>query len=354
MRKIALVLNILALASACGDAPSKEKKPLIINNSNNVVNNTSTNNMTTNACCAGLQCGGSSTCADVVCGVCDETALCNDAQQCEPLPADGPRILDLSINTTTATPNTTLIVSAIVTDPDGVADLIGGSLKSPTGATYGSFQTSAAEGSYQLIVTWDQLNSVQAILFDAPITRDVVAEFYDQAGHKVQRSLTLTLACDSASAAACSAGSCVDLNTSSAHCGSCNNALDEQVYCSGGQPTCSSGDFCPQSGVCSGNSAQACGGCDNNCETKAAGLFDLSDPDSGLYCAEPSEKLCEAYVISKVAKSCDLICGAAQCYTSSASFAESGVSADCATDWSEPRWVQDYGPFTQVSCSCLF
>ncbi|MEZ4460728.1 MAG: hypothetical protein R3E66_13565 [bacterium] len=166
MKSYWVVIQIVA--AGCGDVASKDKKASS-NNTTTTNNNVSTNNGTTGDCCTGLQCGGSPTCADVVCGTCDDMSVCNDAQQCEALPADGPRIIDLSINTTTATPSTTrLTISAIVTDPDGTGDLIGGTLKSPGGATYGAFQSSAAEGSYQLMVTWSQLNAVQPIVFLRP------------------------------------------------------------------------------------------------------------------------------------------------------------------------------------------
>ncbi len=344
------------LAVGCGDAAGKAKKPLIVEPNNTTSNNNAgTNNGTTSACCAGLQCGGSTTCEDVVCGTCDETSICNESQQCEELPADGPRIIDLSINTTMATPSTTLTISAIVTDPDGIDDLIGGTLKSPTGASYGAFQTSAAEGSYELMLTWTQLNTVQPILFDAPITRDIIAEFYDQAGNRVQRSLSLTLACDVANGAACEPGQCFNLNTDNDHCGSCGNAVTGDVYCDQGQPACSDGDYCSATEVCSGRyEVKACGDCSNNCEARAAQLgFTFENENAYLGCAEDGTQ-CEASVISTVAKSCIAICGAATCSGASASFAESGVSASCETDWSEPRWVRDYGALQLISCYCHF
>ena len=351
-----VILLICVVATACGDVASKEKKASNNMQSNNTVatNNTvSTNNGTTGDCCQGLQCGGSPTCVDVVCGTCDDMSVCSDTQQCEALPEDGPRIVDLAINTTTATPSTTLTISALVTDPDGVDDLIGGTLKSPAGASYGAFQTSEGS-SYELTVTWSQLNAVQPIVFDAPIGRDLVAEFYDQAGNKVQRTLSINLACDGTNGAACEAGTCFDLNNSLDHCGACGAAVQGEAYCSQGQPTCSSGDYCPASGVCSGfYEPKACGSCGNSCEAKATQLGLTFDAEGeGLNCLDGST--CQIYKVSTVPKSCQVICGAATCYTSSASFVESGVSADCGTDWSEPRWVADYGAFIEVGCTCTY
>ena len=43
----------------------------------------------------------------------------------------------------------TVVFTAVVTDPDGIEDLIGGTLEDPTtGGTYGAIATSASEGSY--------------------------------------------------------------------------------------------------------------------------------------------------------------------------------------------------------------
>ncbi|MEZ4460727.1 MAG: hypothetical protein R3E66_13560 [bacterium] len=128
--------------------------------------------------------------------------------------------------------------------------------------------------------------------------------------------------------------------------------MQGQAYCSQVQPACQSGNYCAASGVCSGDyEPKACGSCSNNCEAKATQLGLTFDGEGeGVNCLEGG--LCQIYKVSLVAKSCELICGAATCYTSSAGFADTGVSADCSTDWSEPRWEADYGPFISVNCTC--
>lgn len=364
MNRFALI-SLLALASACGDAPSKEKKPIVIvpnnatNNANNANNANNTNqaaNNTNNAteCCGGRVCGGSPNCENVICGACTDEELCTDTGACEALAEDAPRIIDLSINTTTATPSTLLVISAIVTDPDGIDDLIGGTLKSPTGASYGSFQTSAAEGSYQLNLTWNQLNAVQSIVFEQPLNRELVAEFYDQTGNKVQRSLSITIACESSSEAACSPGVCTDLLTSKEHCGSCNNTLEgPELECNLGSPACYENlTYCPASQQCASEfNPKACNTCNNNCETAAAQLgLNVSQPGSSVSCESEG---CSAYVVSNQRLSCDTLCANATCYTSSASFSESGISASCDTNWADAEW-DDYGTFISVNCNCIY
>lgn len=365
-----LWVGILACGAglvACGDdAPSKKESAVVVvvnngsNNTSNNANNTSTTNNVSNndACCNGRVCGSAPECVDVVCGVCTEQQFCTESGSCEALAADAPRILDLSSNTTRVTPSTEFIVTAIVTDPDGIDDLIGGSLKAPSGATYGAFQTSAAEGSYQITISWSQINAVQAIVFDTSAQRDLVAEFFDQSGNKVQRTLSITLACDDSNEAACEAGRCIDLNSSEDHCGSCGNALspsmDTELYCSNGQPTCGDGTYCSQTQVCATDwEPKACGSCNNNCETRAtAANLNLSHPDSQVLCDQGSQ--CSAYIVSTTRVSCETICGPnAECWSSSASFSESGISADCATNWADAQW-DDYGTFLQVNCDCRF
>lgn len=42
--------------------------------------------------------------------------------------------------------------SVVLTDPDGIDDLIGGTLKDPdSGSSYGAFVTEAGEGAYALM-----------------------------------------------------------------------------------------------------------------------------------------------------------------------------------------------------------
>ncbi len=79
-------------------------------------------------------------------------------------PADNaPVFLDFSASTSTLTDKNEVTFVAVLTDPDGIDDLIGGSLQHPGGGSYGAFQTSAAEGSYQIIIDWDDVNSAEEL-----------------------------------------------------------------------------------------------------------------------------------------------------------------------------------------------
>lgn len=150
-----------------------------------------------------------------------------------------PRILTLSANTTTFTPSTTIVISAVVTDPDGIDDVIGGVLLDPVNnASYGAFQTSAAEGAYELRLAWDDVNTTRSIDFATSATRSLRARFFDQAGHETLQDLVVTLTCEgpSACAGACQKVRCGttcidDTFVNDDHCGRCDVACPSQLRC---------------------------------------------------------------------------------------------------------------------------
>ncbi|MDX2092174.1 MAG: hypothetical protein SFX73_30190 [Kofleriaceae bacterium] len=135
---------------------------------------------------------------------------------------DGPQLLSFGANTATLTEQrqSKLVLSAVLTDPEGVDDIVGGTLIDPvSSATYGTFATGAQEGAYSLELTWDAFNSVQPIdtTEAQPTTkRTVEARFFDQAGHKASRSIDVTLACAESSNGEFSVnGNCAKLLTPS-------------------------------------------------------------------------------------------------------------------------------------------
>jgi len=155
------------------------------------------------------------------------------------------------------TPSVTF--TAVVTDPDGVDDVIGGSLLDQSGAPYGAFATSGQEGAYEMTLTWEQINTVSAIDFDPGpgASRTFTAEFFDASGKKATRSISLSLTCDGSSACDGDCGlarcttACVWLG-SDQDCGACGNDCgsgwcntDEAVpFCFGAENTnalCSDG-----------------------------------------------------------------------------------------------------------------
>lgn len=108
----------------------------------------------------------------------------------------GPVILSFGTNVGAITQGESVVFTAVVTDPDGIDDLIGGALTSPDGAThYGAFQSTAQEGAYALVVSWDQLDQIDSISFNDHEDRIFRAEFFDIAGHRAEHDTTIRLTC---------------------------------------------------------------------------------------------------------------------------------------------------------------
>lgn len=144
-----------------------------------------------------------------------------------------PVILAFGTNVTSVSQGQQVIFTALVTDPDGADDVVGGTLLDEGGTTYGAFAMTPQEGSYQIALSWDQIGQVSPIDFvqGASAQRTFKAQFFDQAGHTVEQTVDLELTCNGQ--AACS-GSCVDLMMDKLNCGACGHP------CAGG--ACSQGN----------------------------------------------------------------------------------------------------------------
>lgn len=167
-----------------------------------------------------------------------------------------PVILVLGTNVPSITQGATVTFSAVVTDPDGIDDVIGGILSDANGGIYGAFATTGQEGAYQMTLSWAQIQQVGSIDFAQGATgpRAFTAEFFDQAGHTVQKPITVTLDCKGNGACG---GTCLDMTQDVNNCGTCGHA------CSG------TGNNLCYKGVCGGLT---------NCLTKVP-------TTCGAYCA---------------------------------------------------------------------
>lgn len=178
--------------------------------------------------------------------------------------ADAPNIVQLTTNTSSIDQNSTLTITAIVSDPQGIADLIGGSLHgtlNDTEVTYGSFSTSADEGSYSLTLGWNELDTALSIEL-APgdtVGRTLRARFFDQAGNTCEKDVQISVGCALSSEGTCG-GSCMDLFSDRLNCGAC--ATD----CADVLPQSISTSSCEQ-GVCGGEvrSADETTSCAEHC-----------------------------------------------------------------------------------------
>ncbi len=244
--------------------------------------------------CGDGQCTGAETCASCLadCG-CPADRICTEAGLCEPEACQGegcgapPRILTFNANVRTLTEGGEVILSAVVTDPDGIGDLIGGVLEDPGGASYGAFATAGEEGAYGLTLSWAALHAVRPIEFDGEATRSLVAAFFDQAGNRTTQVLELTLHCRDAGGSACD-GACVSLD-SAAHCGACRAVCDDvcedrTCVCPEGLTRC--GGACVDTAV----DPTHCGICDMACPGAEGGAPTCVDGR----CADPCPGAIEA------------------------------------------------------------
>ena len=157
------------------------------------------------------------------------------------MPVEGaPVFLSLQTSVAKITAGESVTFTAVLTDPDGVDDIVGGTLSDVTGKIgYGPFVAAGQPGTYSMMVSWDAMQQAEAIEFEnAELMRGFRAEFYDQGAHKVHQDVDLALTCMNGSA--CD-GVCTDLMTDAMNCGACAGV------CATG---CSAGTCTPSWGEC--------------------------------------------------------------------------------------------------------
>jgi len=223
--------------------------------------------------------------------------VCADQQwsACQPCDTPGPGapvILSWALSGNALTPSTDILVSVVLTDPDGVDDIVGGTLVDSDGRAYGTFATAASEGSYEKRLTWDEVGATMSITGRDPsgVARPLKASFFDAEGHTTSRSFTLQARCDRETETPC-AGTCVDLLQSPDNCGACGDV------CAGSE--CAQGR-CPRWSTCrpTGNAAldcaQVCGASGSAC-----GVCELPEAPIAVSIAVSSDASC-ANVVAAV------------------------------------------------------
>ena len=162
-------------------------------------------------------CGGK-----VVCG--EGTTLVDDA--CVPIVVENqpPAFLSLATNAVRITETDLLRFSVVVTDPDGIEDVVGGTLTSPEGSAYATFQAEASEGAYAAALTWAELHLASLIAFEGEQARTFVATFFDQDGASVSQEVVVTLYCDTGHACE---GTCLDVSSDELNCGACGRVCPD-------------------------------------------------------------------------------------------------------------------------------
>lgn len=154
----------------------------------------------------------------------------------------GPMFLSFSANVATLTQDESVTFTAILTDPDGVGDIVGGSLRSTDESLeFGPFVAAGQPGTYSISLSWAQIHQTDPIEFDAASPRAFRAVFFDQGSHKATEDASVELVC--AGGAACG-GVCTDLAVDGLNCGTCG------LTCDGGEDACDSGACAPSLSRC--------------------------------------------------------------------------------------------------------
>ncbi len=182
--------------------------------------------------------------------------------------ASGPIILELSSNITELDDESTVRLTAIVTDPDGIRDVIGGSLTNDSGTvTFGALATESQEGAYTIELSWDEINLADPLYFTGSETRTFVARFFDTEGTEESATIDLTFACEFADGA-CD-GVCMSLQNTSA-CGACDVQCEGFESCV--QSSCALDFSCDPLGI----EAQCAS---DDCHTTGTGFWCVSSGD---------------------------------------------------------------------------
>lgn len=188
-----------------------------------------------------------------------------------------PRILSFGTNVTAITENEAVIFTAVVTDPDGIDDVIGGTLTAPSGATYGAFATTDQEGAYSLELGWSAIDQVESLDFYSNTSRTFLATFFDAAGNTVTAEATITLYCDPQDHFGACEGACVDYSLDD-RCGACDVACDasDNHTCELGGSVWACKDQCGNGTIdlvesCDDGNTSAADGCAADCRTIEAG-----------------------------------------------------------------------------------
>ncbi|MFO0608589.1 MAG: hypothetical protein U0324_35815 [Polyangiales bacterium] len=243
--------------------------------------------------------------------------------------ARGPVFLSFGTNVMALTETDSVTFTAVLTDPDGSGDLVGGALLDESGmARYGAFMASGGTGAYSLTVTWAQVHAVGRIEFRESESRVFLAEFFDMAGNRSTRTVTLRLHCDGRGGGACN-GRCTNLSANP-NCGGCGVVCP--TACDMGTCPCPTGQTrCGEQCVNTMLSATNCGGCGQAC---APGFT-----CQGGFCTAPSGG-CSG---GTTCTGCSARPGCGWCGASSTCFAGTAtgpVGFTCASGWT----------FEPVSC----
>ena len=145
-------------------------------------------------------------------------------------PDSAPMILSISVDPPSITVGESVTVAALVTHPEGEQAIVGGSLESADGQTYGQFAY-AEGGGFEVVVAWDTLAEIDAFTFAGDGSLTLTASFFDAYGTMTSDTAEVGLHCDAGetSPAVCGDGICVDLDDDANQCGTCGTSCEVQA-----------------------------------------------------------------------------------------------------------------------------
>jgi hypothetical protein len=219
-----------------------------------------------------------------------------------------PKILTINTNLKTLHETGMLTVSAVVTDPDGIGDVIGGQLLTSDGSSaYGAFATDAGEGAYSLTLDWNAINATESIDTDlcAPTSRTFRASFFDAEGNSSYREVSVTL-------------ECLD-STNVAHGGYCSRSADDELY-----------------------TLDHCGSCGHSCPAAPDAACGMLSDDRGV---------CFVFKETTQRVACSTLCTGVykRCFGADAHYGNYTADVACT----ELPAATNYGePFAKMECFC--
>lgn len=142
-----------------------------------------------------------------------------------------PEILEVMVSSDNLSEGEALTVTALVTDPDGLDDIVGVSLRAADNSATYIFLDQISQGTFRVAVTWDDIHAVTPIEFETDQILETAVQAVDSMGNTDQDFLSTTLTCRGD--VACD-GSCTTLGTSE-NCGSCGDTCTRPAYCSENQ-----------------------------------------------------------------------------------------------------------------------
>jgi hypothetical protein len=273
-------------------------------------------------------------------------------------------IVSLTISPAQLVDNSSVTISAIVTDTAGLSAIAGGTLTDPNGISYGAFSTAGGQGTFSLSLTWTDVQNISPI--QTPPgggVRALVATFYDNNANSAQKPLSLPLACHASQYAVCD-GKCANLDFDKNNCGACGVSVPE---CYNGVAGCSSGyTLCNNQCVNLSTNPDYCGSCDNSCTPWAIANHvygQILSCEQGVCCANGvcgsavgggSLTPCQSCVRTGPCKTqydaCQADAACAQLYTCVASCSTPTCATNCYTAASATGQTK-YDAWDQCTCT---